>query len=272
MPSIIAKPSRWLPGLRGDHPLARDLVGRWPFWEGQGDKLYDVANPWDIANHGTLTTMDPLTDWGVFDGVLALDLDGGNDYISLDAHVANFNTMGEGTIWAWFRTTNAGLQQLFAISDTSQASVDCMIYTNGGNVIWQTRGAVADLMTSPNTYDDGEWHCVVVTAQTGDRTRMYIDGIQTNDDGTIWFLSSPGGTLDALRIGNREDSGGNEFHWNGQIADVGVSSKIFAASEAQELYADPWGLITPRTKTYIFLPTAVVGSSWYYRAQEVAAA
>ena len=54
------------------------LVGYWNFQEGTGTTAYDKSGK---RNHGTLTNMDPTTDW--VDGKLGggLDFDGSDDYI-----------------------------------------------------------------------------------------------------------------------------------------------------------------------------------------------
>ena len=56
--SWISKPP---PGSMIDwgHPLSRDQVDWWMFNEGAGSKISDIIS----GRHGTLTNMDPASDW-----------------------------------------------------------------------------------------------------------------------------------------------------------------------------------------------------------------
>lgn len=64
-----------------------------------------------FGNHGTLTNMDPGTDWVISGGRYALDFDGSNDYVSVPNPAAlDFGT-GDFTIslWAFMRSTTTGI-------------------------------------------------------------------------------------------------------------------------------------------------------------------
>src|SRR5687768_14585466 len=60
------------------HPLSRGLVSRWLLNEGGGATAWNIANP---NNHGTLTTMDPTTDWVASPRGMVLTFDQTNDHI-----------------------------------------------------------------------------------------------------------------------------------------------------------------------------------------------
>lgn len=75
----------WTNPINWNHPLNDGLAGWWlnvPHWQG-GTVFRDLLN----LNHGTLTGMDPATDWvgpGNREGGLgALDFDGSNDFVDL---------------------------------------------------------------------------------------------------------------------------------------------------------------------------------------------
>ena len=59
--------------LRQGHPLSKGLVGCWLFNERGGDSVYDASGQ---GNTGTLTDMDPATDWVVSEKGSALDFSG----------------------------------------------------------------------------------------------------------------------------------------------------------------------------------------------------
>ena len=64
------------------HPnLWKGLAGAWvPAMGVTGGTLRDISGN---KNHGTLTNMDPATDWVVGEKGLALDFDGSDDYIEI---------------------------------------------------------------------------------------------------------------------------------------------------------------------------------------------
>lgn len=74
------KPKPPFPVLNRSHPLAQGLVGAWAFYEGSGDKLYDLSGN---GHDGTLTNMDPATDWVAGQYGWALDFDGSDDAVSM---------------------------------------------------------------------------------------------------------------------------------------------------------------------------------------------
>ena len=88
--------------LNPDSPFAKELVGCWlagnPACKRSG-KLLDLS---PYRNHGTLTNMDPQTDW-VHDGTRAgLDFDGSNDYITTSL-TDDKKPSGAMTLTAWVR-------------------------------------------------------------------------------------------------------------------------------------------------------------------------
>ena len=75
--------------------LWRGLAGAWPMQEGGGVKAFDVSG---YGNHGTLTNMDPATDWVVTEKGRALDFDGSNDGV-LTSYLLPNNPCGTFAIW-----------------------------------------------------------------------------------------------------------------------------------------------------------------------------
>ena len=79
------------------HPeLWNGLVGAWvPALGVQGGTLFDISGR---GNHGTLTNMDPATDWVVGGNGVALRTDGVNESISCGQNVG---TLGASTLSFW---------------------------------------------------------------------------------------------------------------------------------------------------------------------------
>lgn len=78
------------------HWQSQGLIGLWSMRAGAGSTLHD-ASRWQ--RHGTLTAMDPATDWVVDDNCLALDYDGSDDRVSL-GNVADVWQTPSGTVIA----------------------------------------------------------------------------------------------------------------------------------------------------------------------------
>jgi len=82
--------------LRHGHPLARGLAGVWMFNEGRGDRACDLSG----AGHtGTLTGMDPSSDWVGGPHGHALNFDGLDDRVIVGSDVGiNLGTANACTI------------------------------------------------------------------------------------------------------------------------------------------------------------------------------
>ncbi len=63
---------------RGGHPLVRGLAGAWLFNEGRGNTAWDLSGS---GHPGTLTGMDPASDWVAGPHGYALDFDGTDDRV-----------------------------------------------------------------------------------------------------------------------------------------------------------------------------------------------
>jgi hypothetical protein len=120
MPGIITPSykSGFYSPKRGGIPMYPELwsgcVGAWaPSLGESGARLFDHSA---YGNHGTLTNMDPSTDWVASDGKIALDCDGVDDYVSLDGTDKNF-FMGTQTysmaFWLFNRETDTADTPVF---------------------------------------------------------------------------------------------------------------------------------------------------------------
>lgn len=85
-------------------PRSHNIVGRWvPSAGATGFCLVDRVR----SNHGTLTNMDPASDWVVSGGKGALDFDGANDQLNLSRAIA-FGTNAPYAVTAWVNKTALG--------------------------------------------------------------------------------------------------------------------------------------------------------------------
>lgn len=75
----VIKPPMWCPGRNG-HELWRGCVLYLPLWEGSGTTAMDLSGN---SNHGTLTGMDPPTDWVILPEGRSLEFAGDPNYVNV---------------------------------------------------------------------------------------------------------------------------------------------------------------------------------------------
>ena len=111
--------------------LRQGLVGAWcPSLGASGYRLIDRSGN---NNHGTLTNMDPGTDWIPSGGKLALDFDGTDDYVAFQPPTATVSIL---TVCGWSNQVTS-LPQYFPLVHTRQAGFAAGVFRSGtaGNVL-----------------------------------------------------------------------------------------------------------------------------------------
>jgi len=224
------------------HYLNGGLVSWWkvlPQWFG-GSTWRDLCN----RNHGTLTNMDPATDWvrgGHRGGSGALDFDGTNDYVSAPALDAPF--LGALTISVWSRIDTGSNFRHFAGKHlsgggtknpfdyrTSNAAIPSLDFVRSNDtdaVGWRGPSVVL-----------GEWKNYTVThpGDIGIAPTFYVNGIPTV--GTNIFGSgtgNPTGSGADIVMGRRDDGA---VLLDGQLDDVRIYSRALSDSAVFNLYVE----------------------------------
>lgn len=154
--------------------LQNGLVGDWcPNLGYSGSLLLDRSG---YGNHGTLTNMDPATDWVVSEGKMALDFDGVNDHVpNLKIDLTKSHSIAT---WAYSRNAyNSGLIQGILGSQSPPAPSYDLLLLYGGSVY---SGAHPDgrysATATPDNWPSGRWFHVCNVVQSGSSTTLYIDG------------------------------------------------------------------------------------------------
>jgi sialidase-1 len=249
--------------------LWRGCVGAWCMSLGpSGSRLFDYSrrNQW-----GTLTNMDPATDWVVDKGAYALDFDGTND------NVTTLSTFSPGagamTCCYWFdgRSTaqyNAHIAQRPASFNSSVNST--WVIGNGNynvapnntlriGVLWYTPGAYRVVLTD-NGYNNGWRHYAVVN--TGAAIIVYVDGVLAPS-----VTTSVGGwpnvpATSAVAIGGAQDG---TLATTGAIDDVRLYDRALSVAELQILARRRGIAFTPRTRRLAAIEQAAGGATpWLY--------
>jgi len=214
--------------------LRQGLVGAWcPSVSGPyGYRLPDLSG---YGNHGTLTNMDPGSDWVVSGGKGALDFDGSNDYVTTTTPGLTTSNM---SVSLWFRSqVNLSTNNYSCLLDWGAASSypadigknfsilfgsDANFGTNGFGVSQYGDGfAVPGL-------NDNVWHSAYIEL-VGSLYSIWIDGVfRTSKTMTTNTTST------AITIG-KYFSG---WYYNGVIDDIRIYKRSLKASEIRLLASE----------------------------------
>ena len=214
------------------HPLAPDAL--YLINEYAGLTAFDSVGLY----HGTLTNMDPATDWVPTQRGIALDFDGGNDHIVYVGSVIDDSY--PVTLTAWVRSTSATVNQtVVAVSDASGQDYFAirLMGATGGDPVRATANLVH---TDGDALALNTWqHVAAVFASTTD-VRVYQDGVQT---GTGTGGVAPAG-LDRNSIWALYYNSTPHLHFMvGQVAEASIYSRALSSAEILSLYQDRFQML-----------------------------
>ncbi|MGD9395580.1 MAG: DUF2341 domain-containing protein, partial [Candidatus Thorarchaeota archaeon] len=160
--------------------------------------------------------------------------DGADDYVDLDSHIGDYASLSQGSISLWFRYTDTSDYKLLlsaSCNTDDNSDLDIMYYQPDDVFMVGVRedGGSVWIANFPGSYSDGSWHHYTLTVD-GSGNHHYIDGNSISCTYPYGGSASSTGFFDAvsdlntLRIGNREDFGGHQYHFGGYIDEVRISS------------------------------------------------
>ena len=266
----LVKPQRWWPGINRQHPLWRRTVGCWKFDDGGGNRLTDYSGR---GNHGTLTNMDPVTDWVGTEQGWGLDFDT-DDHVVMPSNMYQVADIAKSgiTFAALVRvetkgdnTGTAGLIGGAGTSGHSSFSAGGLRILNGATwvqltaVIYDGSYKTADSMEAASL-QSGVWH-------------LCVGRIEANGDLTAWLdgklVAGPTATTPgsyafepAVFYLGRDPS--SDYIENAQLGFAGCWMRALSAREIAELFADLWVSVRPGRSTRYFVPAAPGGGTPYY--------
>jgi len=200
------------------------------------------------GNHGTLTDMDPATDFVADQSKIALDLDGVNDFVSIPANKFLFAVDQPFSVSFWFKPLSASTHsQLVSVSTpgvlrgwyftrTFQPASDI----NGGCVFFDVYNGSQQTgrMTATNSIVTGEWHHVAMAraGNSGEETKLYLNGVEA----TATRSSNFSGALGSLDYTSAQCRIGQRFDFNGEFAmmrfdDLLIYDRAITPAEAKTL-------------------------------------
>ena len=219
-----------------------------------GLQLLDLSGQ---DNHGTLTNMDPPTDWVDSQYGKVLDFDGTNDNAPLRADAALYTMPFSVSAWALARTVTQNFTVFSAGSSTNAIPIFNVGFrgdSTGDPIQIQMRGSnnVNSVCNGAGFVANRFYHVVGVFASGTSRT-VYVDGVQGQTDTTSHTATA----LDRVTIGALIRNTSVSF-LNGQVAEVGIWNREINASEIQSLYAlEPGGLGRRLRDNFFFYETAI---------------
>lgn len=149
--------------------LWQGLVGAWsPCLNPRGGTtLYDWSGR---ANHGTLTNMDPATDWVLSGGRPALDFVT-DDFVSIP-NASWLHILGDITIESWLTVRSVSGFPYIVNRSGSASSLHYLLGVNDNRIRFYSRGT--EVSVSSAGYTGSLLH--VVATVTGSRMDLYANG------------------------------------------------------------------------------------------------
>ena len=221
--------------------LRQGLVGAWcPSLGASGFRLIDRSG---YNNHGTLTNMDPGTDWvpsAEKGGRMALDFDGVNDYV---ASVVNSQISGNVPLtccmWILWKATQLDFRIPFGIgTDTVGGTRGYYIWRSNSGFVRSEFGSSTGAAISPTTSENFKWYSVV-GRYNGSTNQLYINGLLVAS--TSYSVANITGNK--LRLGAISDSNNIENYFtNCQLDDVRIDNRALTPSEISLIYTGGRGV------------------------------
>jgi hypothetical protein len=215
------------------HPNLWDgLVGAWmPSMGVTGKTLRDVSGN---ENHGTLTNMDPATDWVTSEKGSALDFDGNNDFVTQADPQGSFARSGSDdlTVSCWVYPKRYNQYQSIIGNRNAHLSFNWLIYqhANGGDI--QLHGS--SQYRSGYVPAASKWThiCATVNSNT---CRLFANGnlVQGPFYYTYWNANPTQLTFGAY---GTPSSYGEPFL--GGLSNISIYHRALTPDEIQTLYVD----------------------------------
>jgi hypothetical protein len=217
---------------------ANGLIVLWHFDEGSGTTAFDYSGQHDT---GTLSNA-PTWTTGVFGG--ALQFNGTNQGV-YGSTVFNTepNTVNEE---CWFKTTTTTGGKLLSYENTQTGTAandyDANLYmANSGQVLYgnyNSQAGVVQTVSSPLSYNDGNWHHVVAQTSPTTGESLYVDGVLVAQNTAYNVVQQFGSAYWRVGSGNLQywTSAPSSYYFNGTIDEVRVSTVVMTSLQVAKDY------------------------------------
>jgi hypothetical protein len=221
MSAPLPTASRWNTYSRSRYPGLWDgCVGAWcPSLGVTGSRLFDFSGR---QNWGTLTNMDPATDWVVSSGGYALDFDGSNDHAPINLPVTSYPF----ALSCWMRPASLHTAPLVSVFNvTTELRYSAIYLINDGSVRAQTSdGSAAFAASAASAYAAGVLVHIMAVFVSSALREIYLGGTLRGSD----TASSGFPAVDSARIGGirfRNEGVVNEGYFSGMLDDIRIYNR-----------------------------------------------
>ncbi|MFW0837851.1 MAG: DUF2341 domain-containing protein [Candidatus Komeilibacteria bacterium] len=204
-------------------------IGWWKFDDGEGITANDASGN---GNNGTLTNMDPATDWlessnCQFNG--CLDFDGTDDRIIINESSVLKLTKAV-SIAVWVKPSAMGVNHWGLVSqgDAFGESYSLYIRYNTNNMI---RMVINNNGSTAGNLDIGQWNHIVGTFDVTDGIKLYKNGELIT---TTAYSSDIVPVAEGLYIGWQSGLSGSDY-FQGNMDDVRIYNYALTADQVKEV-------------------------------------
>jgi hypothetical protein len=203
-------------------------VGWWRMDEGEGTTVYDHSGN---GNNGTMTNMDPATDWVDGKNNGALDFDGVDDGVEVPYNESLDPKSGEITISAWVNMDSGGNRFIFEKTVGGTVNTGYSLFFEGSNTTLRIHnGSTSIDLDYAGQPSIGSWHHVVgVNSNNGNFRKIYIDGKEVASSSGLVMRTGDG-------IGVIGKHASNGYYFDGQIDDVRIYNYALTPLQIKEVY------------------------------------
>ncbi len=241
------------PIISGD--LSNGLIGHWSFSETAlntapdlGSGATDYRDGSGNNNHAIEVSGVESNNGKIGRGLL---LDGVADQVQVDSIITDLQGFNTGTLSIWFKTSNQGVQGLYAFADSSTSLNLSQVFIGPGTSSFPDESIgftfVRDgtqllhmfVRKGHEHYLDGRWHHAVVRIDGIDNA-IFMDGKKEAVDfafgsaTTSEFSNINNG--DAVNFGSRRILGTSNLFFDGSLDEHAIWNRPLTDSEIQQLY------------------------------------
>jgi regulation of enolase protein 1 (concanavalin A-like superfamily) len=228
------------------------LIGWWTFDEGTGTIVHDYSGNGNDGSFGPEGT--PQWVAGKFGG--AIQLDGSDDYVEINAIANDMPTDNNFTISAWIKQTTADEGNVIGAND-SGGGHDFIFGTSSSGQLLIEADTVNNYGSGLN---NGQWR-MITYVRNGATATLYIDGVQV---GTETPSGNPAGQT-LWSIGQEWDPPSPSDEFLGAVDEVRFYRKALTADEVKALLrGDPTmaGQPSPSNGSTVDVIRAEQGLTW----------
>jgi len=234
--------------------LWKGCVGLWvPALGPTGGTLRDLSG---YGKHGTLTNMDPATDWILGEKGWAIDFDGLNDEIKCPGRI--FTPPSKRTYSTWIYVIDPQPSTFAGRIVSERTSFGGFFFTQDTNTFGfiHSGSTNLDVRATDNSYTLNTWVHLSATWMGGVSAadvHLYVNGRETSYKTRVNGVSLKDADGNGLRIG-KEATTSTDTVLKSRIASLTIHNRVLSPAEILDLYREPpascGGMLTRRRRIF----------------------